>query len=292
MKHLLTMSQLELGEIFEILDEAQSFLDGRVWTPGKEKFVANLFFEPSTRTKFSFEIAEKKLGLQVFNFQTEQSSCKKGESLYDTVKTLESIGADAVVIRHSKEYYFDDLVGGINIPIINGGDGCGHHPTQSLLDLLTIRQEFGKYKNLNVVLVGDIRHSRVARSNAAALSKLGANVYFSGPQEWIDETIKTGTIIELDEAIEIADVMMMLRIQHERHSFKMVSIEEYHAKFGLTIARERRMKENSIIMHPAPVNRDVEIASELVECKRSRIFKQINNGVAVRQAVLKRALQH
>ena len=118
MKHLLTMSQLELGEIFEILDEAQSFLDGRVWTPGKEKFVANLFFEPSTRTKFSFEIAEKKLGLQVFNFQTEQFSCKKGESLYDTVKTLESIGADAVVIRHSKEYYFDDLVGGINIPLL------------------------------------------------------------------------------------------------------------------------------------------------------------------------------
>lgn len=293
MNHLLTITELDNEEILDILHEGQLFLEGKQWTPASDKFIANLFFEPSTRTKFSFEVAEKKLGLHVLNFESQSSSVQKGETLYDTVKTLEAIGANAVVIRHPQDHYFDELVDGINIPIINGGDGCGHHPTQCLLDLLTIQQEFSKFQGLNVVIVGDIRHSRVARSNADVLKRLGANVFFSGPEQWMDDMMVNGNYVPMDEAVKMADVMMMLRIQHERHAFKMISSkEEYHALYGLTVEREEKMKKESIIMHPAPINRDVEIASSLVECERSRIFKQMTNGVAVRQAVLKRALQH
>lgn len=291
--HVLTMSMLETKEIYRILQDAQAFLNGDTWQPNRETFVANLFFEPSTRTKFSFEVAEQKLGLKILNFNAENSSVKKGESLYDTVKTFEAIGTNLVVIRHEQDHYFDELVGRVNIPIINGGDGCGHHPTQSLLDLLTIRQEFGGFEGLKIVIVGDIRHSRVARSNAEVLHRLGASVWFSGPRQWIDETILPyGQFIDIDDAVEMADVMMMLRIQHERHAVKMISEHKtYHEQFGLTLEREKRMKKDSIIMHPAPVNRGVEIASELVECPRSRIFKQMTNGVAVRMAVLKRAIE-
>ncbi len=290
--HVLTMPLLETNEIHQILHDAQAFLNGDRWMPNRETFVANLFFEPSTRTKFSFEVAEKKLGLQVLNFEAQTSSVTKGETLYDTVKTLEAIGTNIVVIRHQQDHYFDDLVGRISIPIINGGDGCGHHPTQSLLDLLTIKQEFGTFEGLKVVIVGDIRHSRVARSNAEVLHRLGASVWFSGPRSWIDESIPYGNFIDIDDAVEMADVMMMLRIQHERHAVKMVTTKsDYHEQYGLTIEREQRMKKDSIIMHPAPINRDVEIASELVECPRSRIFKQMTNGVAVRMAVLKRAIE-
>ncbi|WP_142302828.1 aspartate carbamoyltransferase catalytic subunit [Bacillus sp. FJAT-45350] len=291
MMHLLTMPMLDTEEIHYILHEAQSFLNGERWQPNKETFVTNLFFEPSTRTKFSFEVAEKKLGLQVLNFEAQTSSVQKGETLYDTVKTLEAIGTNIVVIRHEQDHYYDELVDKINIPIINGGDGCGHHPTQSLLDLLTIKQEFGSFEGLKVVIVGDIRHSRVARSNAEVLHRLGASVWFSGPRQWIDETLQYGQFIDIDDAVEMADVMMMLRIQHERHAVKTVTTGSYHENFGLTIEREMRMKKDSIIMHPAPINRGVEIADELVECPRSRIFKQMTNGVAVRMAVLKRAIE-
>lgn len=285
------MPHLETTDIHHILNEAQAFLNGDRWQPNRETFVTNLFFEPSTRTKFSFEVAEKKLGFQVLNFEAENSSVQKGETLYDTVRTLEAIGTNIVVIRHPQDHYFDELVGKINIPIINGGDGCGHHPTQSLLDLLTIKQEFGTFEGLKVVIVGDIRHSRVARSNAEVLHRLGASVWFSGPRAWIDETIPYGQFIDIDDAVEMADVMMMLRIQHERHAVKMVTEKsDYHEAYGLTLEREKRMKKDSIIMHPAPINRGVEIASELVECERSRIFKQMTNGVAVRMAVLKRAI--
>lgn len=290
--HLLTMPMLETNEIHYILNEAQLFLNGDRWQPNRETFISNLFFEPSTRTKFSFEVAERKLGLHVLNFEAETSSVQKGETLYDTVKTLESIGANIVVIRHQQDHYFDELVGKINIPIINGGDGCGHHPTQSLLDLLTIKQEFGTFEGLKIVIVGDIRHSRVARSNAEVLHRLGANVWFSGPRQWIDDSIPYGQFIDIDDAVEMADVMMMLRIQHERHAVKMVTTKnDYHVQFGLTIEREKRMKKDSIIMHPAPINRGVEIADDLVECERSRIFKQMTNGVAVRMAVVKRAIE-
>src|SRR5690606_24014953 len=166
MNHLLTMSELSVEDIDRILFDAELFADGSQWKLEQQTFIANLFFEPSTRTRFSFEVAEKKLGAEVLNLESLTSSVQKGESLYDTVKTLQSIGANAVVIRHPKDEYFNELQKGINIPIVNAGDGCGHHPTQSLLDLLTIKQEFKRFKDLNVLIVGDISHSRVARSNA------------------------------------------------------------------------------------------------------------------------------
>jgi aspartate carbamoyltransferase catalytic subunit len=293
MKHLLTTTELSIEEINGILSDALKFSEGELWQPKKQTFVANLFFEPSTRTKSSFYMAERKLGLDVIPFETSTSSVQKGETLYDTVRTLESIGLDAVVIRHQENHYFDQLVGRINIPIINGGDGCGNHPTQSLLDLFTIKNEFSQFQGLKVAIIGDLRHSRVAKSNADVLQRLGAEVVFSGPEQWFDgDLLKYGRYEQVDQAIETADVVMLLRIQHERHEDGGInSPDEYHLAYGLTVERERRMKPGSIIMHPAPVNRDVEIADSLVECERSRIFKQMENGVYVRMAVLKRSIQ-
>lgn len=293
LNHLLTTNELKVEEIYGILADAQSFAEGTTWHPEEQMFAANLFFENSTRTKCSFEVAERRLGLGVIPFEVQTSSVQKGETLYDTVKTLEAIGVNAIVIRHSQDRYFDELVGKINIPLINGGDGCGHHPTQSLLDLLTIKQEFGRFSGLKIAIIGDIRHSRVARSNADALTRLGADVIFSGPEEWFDShSLHSSRFIPIDQAIPQADVVMLLRVQHERHQKKgSFTAAEYHQKFGLTLEREKQMKQNSIIMHPAPVNRNVEIADSLVESQRSRIFKQMENGVYVRMAVLKRSLE-
>lgn len=292
MNDLLTTNALSVIEINDILDDAMKFAEGEGWKLKQQTFVANLFFENSTRTKSSFEVAERKLGLDVIPFEVSTSSVQKGETLYDTVKTLESIGVGAVVIRHWENEYFNQLIGKVNIPVINGGDGSGHHPTQCLLDLLTIRQEFGSFQGLKVAIVGDIRHSRVARSNADALTRLGAKVVFSGPKEWCDDSITSGKYEEMDKAVCTSDVVMLLRIQHERHEDQMAnSKEEYLQLYGLTKERERNMKPKSIIMHPAPVNRNVEIDEDLIECERSRIFKQMENGVYVRMAVLKRALK-
>lgn len=284
---------MSVEEINQILTEAQKFSEGSTWSPAQQIFIANLFFEPSTRTKNSFFVAERKLGLEVLPFEVENSSVKKGETLYDTVRTLESIGVNAVVIRHREDRYFEKLVGKVNIPVINGGDGCGHHPTQSLLDLYTMKQEFGHIQGLKIAIIGDIVHSRVARSNADALVRLGAEVVFSGPEIWFDKTLsKYGHFEPIDEAVSTADVVMLLRIQHERHCSSLAATpDDYHQKYGLTVEREKMMKPNSIIMHPGPVNRGVEIADNLVECKRSRIFKQMQNGVFVRMAVIKRSLQ-
>ncbi|MDR7076355.1 aspartate carbamoyltransferase catalytic subunit [Neobacillus niacini] len=293
LNHLLTTNELKVEEIYQILSDAQKFADGMKWRPEEQLFAANLFFENSTRTKSSFEIAERRLGLDVIPFEVQTSSVQKGETLYDTVKTLESIGVNAIVIRHGQDRYFDELVGKVTIPVINGGDGCGHHPTQSLLDLLTIYQEFGRFSGLKIAVIGDIRHSRVARSNADTLTRLGAEVIFSGPIEWFDHhSLSASRFRPIDEAIAEADVVMLLRVQHERHQKKgSYTAADYHKQFGLTLEREQNMKPNSIIMHPAPVNRNVEISDKLVECKRSRIFKQMENGVYVRMAVLKRSLE-
>ncbi|PFH89473.1 aspartate carbamoyltransferase catalytic subunit [Bacillus sp. AFS088145] len=290
MNHLLTMSDLTIEEIQDLLEQAQSFANGEISSLKRQTFVANLFFENSTRTRFSFEVAQKKLGLEVINLAVESSSIQKGETLYDTVKTLQAIGVEAVVIRHTQDEYFQEIKDA-GMPILNAGDGCGNHPTQCLLDILTIKQEFGSFEGLKVAIVGDLRHSRVARSNAEALTRLGAEVYFASPDEWKDDKNTYGTYKKLDELVEEVDVMMLLRVQHERHDEETNHImENYLQKHGLTVERAAKMKSTSIIMHPAPFNRDVEIASELVECKQSRIFKQMENGVFVRMAVLKRAL--
>lgn len=292
MENFLKMSDLTVTEVYRLIELAGEFKKGN-FKPIKEQiFISNLFFEPSTRTKCSFEIAERKLGLDMLNFETENSSVKKGETLYDTIKTLEAIGVQMAVIRHEEDEYFKDLVSKTSVKIINAGDGCGNHPTQCLLDLVTINEEFGSFQDLKIVIVGDLLHSRVAKSNAYMLEKLGAKVYVSGPKEWHFDGSDNYEYITIDEAVEIADVIMLLRIQHERHESGMsFSKEEYHEKFGLTFEREAKMKKESIIMHPAPVNRDVEIASDLVECERSRIFKQMENGVYARMAVLQTIIE-
>ncbi|WPO81435.1 aspartate carbamoyltransferase catalytic subunit [Chryseobacterium sp. JJR-5R] len=290
---MFTITELSTERINRILTEAMAFATGRTAKIEGEVFCSNLFFEDSTRTKTSFDIAERKLGLQVVPFDASNSSVNKGESLYDTVKTIESLGVNLVVIRDKKDRYFDDLKN-ISIPVINGGDGTGNHPSQCMLDLMTIYQEFGKFEGLKVGIVGDVKHSRVANSNAEALRRLGAKVYFSGPEQWFDEgALINGTYLAVEQLISEVDVLMLLRIQHERHDAKMsFSASEYHRKYGLTKTREKAMKEGAIIMHPAPINRGVEIDTDLVECERSRIFRQMQNGVFARMAILKEALEN
>ncbi|KIL47650.1 aspartate carbamoyltransferase catalytic subunit [Jeotgalibacillus campisalis] len=290
--HILTMDDLTNEDMLQLLHQAGIYQQSIEKIPDSY-YAANLFFENSTRTKSSFEMAQKKLGLNVLSFDAQTASIQKGESLYDTVKTLEAIGVDVAVIRHGEDRYFDQLEGRVKLSIINGGDGMGHHPSQCLLDLMTIHQEFTAFKGLTITIVGDIRHSRVARSNAMALKRLGAKVQFSGPEAWMDgELLEMGNYINFDKAVEVSDVLMMLRVQHERHAFgQSFEKAEYHALYGLTAEREKRMPIKSILMHPAPVNRGVEIADELVECERSRIFKQMTNGVFVRMAMLKFVLQ-
>lgn len=284
---LLKISDLSKEEIFGILMDAQAFASShKDWQLPERKLVANLFFEASTRTHFSFTSAQHQLDCRVENFSAQGSSVEKGESLYDTVKTFESIGFDAVVIRHKQDEYFKELEN-IQIPILNAGDGKGNHPTQCLLDLLTIYQEFGHFEGVKVAVIGDVAHSRVAHSIKEAMQILGGETVFSGPEEYMDEDTQT---MSVDEAVRWADVVMMLRIQHERHAYAMnMSDAQYLQKYGLTKERLQMMKPHAIIMHPAPVNRGVEIDSDLVECPQSRIFKQMSNGVLVRKAVLKRA---
>lgn len=289
MRHLRTMNDLSNKEIMALIEEAMEFQQGKHWAPETPTFVANLFYEASTRTKCSFEVAERRLGLQVLPFEVSTSSVNKGETLYDTAKTLQSLGVSALVIRHPEEEYFNQLHN-IQAAIINGGDGCGNHPTQSLLDMMTIYQEFNRFEGLKITIVGDIRHSRVARSNSDVLHRLSAEVKFVAPEEWKDDSYPTDSYITMDEAINTSDVVMLLRIQHERHHSGKAGLDDYHKQYGMTIKREKEMKPNSIIMHPAPINRGVEIASELVECERSRIFKQMENGLYMRMAVLKNAL--
>lgn len=291
MANLLSLNDLSVTEINDILVRAEQIheMNEEGWFAPKNTLVANLFYEPSTRTRFSFETAEKRLGYQVLNFSSKTSSALKGESLYDTVKTMEAIGANAVVIRHQDIGYYRALEG-IGISVLNAGDGAGDHPTQALLDLLTLRQEFLLLKGLTVAIIGDLRYSRVAKSDAEALTRLGCRVLLSGPEEWRNESLP-GTYVTVDEAIETADAVIMLRIQHERHEQAMnMTKEEYHTRYGLTLERSMRMKPQSIIMHPGPINRGVELDDELVESSRSRYFKQIKNGVSARMASLEWAL--
>lgn len=281
---VLNLDNYTAREINEILDKAQAFKDGKQVNYEGKKVIANLFFEPSTRTHYSFDMAALKLGCKTQNFNAGDSSLKKGESLYDTVKTFEMFGVDAVVIRHKENEYYKQLTGKLNIPILNAGDGTGNHPSQSLLDLLTIRQEFGKFEGLKIVIVGDIKYSRVAHTNIKIMKKLGMEVYTSGPEEYKEEGYD---YISLDEVIDKVDVVMLLRVQHERHTNQMQLTEaEYNKNYGLNEERVKKMKKQSIIMHPAPFNRNVEITDNIVECEKSRIFKQVENGVFVRMALI------
>ncbi|ETJ08908.1 MAG: Aspartate carbamoyltransferase [Enterococcus faecalis DORA_14] len=295
LKHLLTAEALTDREVMGLIRRAGEFKQGAKWHPEERQYFAtNLFFENSTRTHKSFEVAEKKLGLEVIEFEASRSSVQKGETLYETVLTMSAIGVDVAVIRHGKENYYDELIQSktIQCSIINGGDGSGQHPTQCLLDLMTIYEEFGGFEGLKVAIVGDITHSRVAKSNMQLLNRLGAEIYFSGPEEWYDHQFDVyGQYVPLDEIVEKVDVMMLLRVQHERHDGKeSFSKEGYHLEYGLTNERATRLQKHAIIMHPAPVNRDVELADELVESLQSRIVAQMSNGVFMRMAILEAIL--
>ena len=287
MKGLLTLKDLKTEKIIELIEYAIELKNGKKVTyPGKK--VVTLFYENSTRTHYSFQCALLNLGINVLSCDTQKSSAQKGESLYDTVRTFEYLGVDGVVIRSSQDEYFKELEG-INIPIFNGGDGKTNHPTQSLLDLMTIYEEYGKFEGLKCCIVGDILHSRVAHTNIEIMERLGMDVYISGPEEFNDNSAK---FIPFDEAIKEMDIIMLLRVQFERHKEGMkMSVEDYHKQYGLTLDKVACMKENAIIMHPAPVNRGVEIADDVVECEKSRIFPQMRNGVFIRMAVISQAME-
>ncbi|MBK2001803.1 aspartate carbamoyltransferase catalytic subunit [Listeria ivanovii subsp. londoniensis] len=292
MENLVSMEALTITEIEQLLEQAALFKQGKKATFNEKAFAVNMFFEPSTRTLTSFEVAEKKLGMEVVSFDAASSSMTKGETLYDTLLTMQAVGVNVAVIRHSEENYYEGLRD-LDIALVNGGDGCGEHPSQSLLDLFTIKEQFGTFQGLKVAIAGDIRHSRVANSNMKVLKRLGAELFFSGPREWFDESyLKFGTYLPVDEIVEKVDVMMLLRVQHERHSgTEQFTKESYHTKFGLTTERAEKLKTNAIIMHPSPVNRDVEIADSLVECEKSRIVTQMTNGVFIRMAILESILK-
>ncbi len=287
MRGLLTLKDLSKEKIIELIEYALQIKNGlKVSYPGKK--VVTLFYENSTRTHYSFQCALMNLGINVIQCNTESSSVQKGESLYDTVRTFEYLGVDGIVIRSSQDEYFKELEN-INIPIFNGGDGKVNHPTQSLLDLMTIYEEYHKFEGLKCCIIGDIAHSRVAHTNIEIMERLGMDVYISGPEEFNDHSCK---FIEFEEAVKTMDVIMLLRVQFERHEDKMeTSIEDYHKNYGLTMKQVNMMKDNAIIMHPAPVNRGVEIADDVVECEKSRIFKQMANGVYIRMAVISYAME-
>ena len=294
-KHLLDIESLTAEEITTVLDTARGFkaVGERAIkkVPAlRGKTVVNLFVEPSTRTRISFELAAQRLSADIVNFSAEASSFKKGETLKDTALTLQALNADFIIIRHSASGAPHFLSRVLDAHVINAGDGAHAHPTQALLDCFTIRERKGKIAGLNVTILGDILYSRVARSDIWALTKLGAKVTLCGPATLVPKTFEQmGCRVthDVDEAIRDADIINLLRIQHERQRKTMFpSIGEYTQLFGLNKARLAKTKPDALIMHPGPINRGVEIDSEIADSGRSVILEQVTNGLAVRMAVL------
>ena len=293
--HLLGVKFLnknDLQLIFETADNFKEIINRPIKkVPSlRDITIANLFFENSTRTKLSFELAEKRLSADVLNFSTSQSSVKKGESLIDTVNNILSMKVDMIVIRHSSPGAPHLLSKKVNATIINAGDGAHEHPTQALLDSYSMRQEIGDLNNKNILIVGDIIHSRVALSNIFALQLQGANVKVCGPHTLIPKYLKDfGVKVEtdLDKALKWCDVANMLRLQNERMSESYFpSIREYKKYYGLTMDRLQNVNKDIVIMHPGPINRGVEITSEVADSNNSIILDQVENGVAIRMAVI------
>jgi aspartate carbamoyltransferase catalytic subunit len=294
-KHLLDIESLSPEEISTVLETARAFkaVGERAIkkVPAlRGKTVVNLFVEPSTRTRISFELAAQRLTADIINFTAEASSLKKGETLKDTAKNLEALNADIIIIRHSASGAPHFLARFLNASVVNAGDGAHEHPTQALLDTFTILEKKGKIAGLNVTILGDILYSRVARSNIWALTKLGAKVTLCGPSTLVPkvfEQMGCRVTHNVDEAIANADIINLLRIQHERQRKSMFpSLGEYTSLFGLNKARLAKTKPDALIMHPGPINRGVEIDSEIADCGRSVILEQVTNGLAVRMAVL------
>ena len=294
-KDLLGLEYLDKEEIDLILETAKPFKElftrsVKKVPPLRGKTVVLLFYEPSTRTRISFELAAKRLSADVLNISASNSSVAKGESLIDTAKTLEAMKADFVVIRHSMAGAPQILARTISASIVNAGDGTHEHPTQGLLDMFTIWEKKGKLSGLKVAIVGDILHSRVARSNIWGLNKMGAKVYAVGPATLIPPRIEQMGVkifYDLDEIIDELDVINILRIQIERQKENLFpSLREYNEIFGITDERLKRAKKDLLVMHPGPMNRGIEISSSVAEGPRSVITEQVTNGIAVRMAVL------
>ncbi len=294
-KHLLGLEGVSAADITAILETARTFREilerpiPKVPTL-RGQTVVHLFFEPSTRTRISFELAEKRLSADSVNFTTSSSSVKKGETLKDTIRNIAAMKIDMVVVRHQAAGVPLFLTRCVNAAIINAGDGQHEHPTQALLDMFTLREKFGKLAGLKVAIIGDISHSRVAGSNIRGLTTMGAEVLLCGPSTLLPREVERfGVRVthDLDEAIAWADVLNVLRIQLERQESGLFpSLREYHAEFGVTLPRLKRAKKEITIMHPGPINRGVELDSDVADADCSVILDQVTNGVAVRMAVL------
>lgn len=302
LSHFVTMEQLSKDEVLALIERAEYFKHGdKPETLVNPVYTVNMFFEDSSRTHTSFEMAERKLGLTVLPFDPSHSSVNKGETLYDTSLVMDALGVDLAIIRHSENGYYEKLIHPradqhLNLGIVNAGDGSGQHPSQSMLDLMTIHEQFGHFAGLKVAIVGDITNSRVAKSNMEMLTKLGAEVYFSGPEYWYDHAFdQYGKYEALDELVDKVDVMMLLRVQHERHTGdpneKTFDAKAYHEKYGINQQRYNRLQDQTIIMHPGPINHDVELAGELVEAPKSKFYQQMQNGVFMRMAMLEAVIR-
>ncbi|KQY51041.1 aspartate carbamoyltransferase catalytic subunit [Lysobacter sp. Root494] len=299
MKHLLTLDKLPRAELESVLDRAQAFADGAQARDALAGVaVCTLFFEPSTRTRLSFQLAAQRLGAHVLNFDASTSSTTKGETDLDTFRTIEAMGVRGFVIRHKVDGAVEALANAAmpGVALLNAGDGRSAHPTQGLLDMLTLRQAKGRdFSKLKVLIVGDVKHSRVARSDLHALRTLGTGeVRVCGPASLLpDDGTLRGCVVtqDFDAALEGADAVMMLRIQRERMEDGLIaSLDEYHRDFGLTASRLRRAAPEAVVMHPGPMNRGVEITDEVADGPQSLILRQVSNGVLVRMAALEMLL--
>jgi aspartate carbamoyltransferase catalytic subunit len=294
-KDLLGLEYLSREELELILSTAESFKEVSSREIKKVpalrgKTVVNLFYEPSTRTRVSFEVAAKRLSADVINIATETSSVKKGETLIDTGTNIQALKADVIIIRHNYSGAANMLARHLDISVINAGDGWHEHPTQALLDIFTLKEKLGRVEGLNVSIVGDIAHSRVARSNIWGLTKLGAKVTVCAPKILIPEGIEhMGARVtdNIDEALRHADAVNVLRMQFERdEKAKFPQQLEYFKDYGITLERLEKAKKGIIVMHPGPINRGIEMSSEVADGKNSVILEQVTNGIAVRMAVL------
>lgn len=295
MRHFLSIEDLSADELEGLLDLGSSFEQVQQRDVPKVpalrgKTVVLAFFEDSTRTRTSFDLAAKRLSADVVNFSAGSSSLKKGESLRDTIETIDAMGVDAIVIRHASSGVPQQIRKWTDAAVINAGDGWHQHPTQALLDCYTIQKRLGSIEGQNIVLCGDIQHSRVARSNVQAFVKLGATVTLVAPQTLLPASLEGWPVqvaSRLDDVLDDTDVLYMLRIQHERMGQALLpSVREYRSNYGLTMKRSSRLKPAAIIMHPGPMNRGVEIDPEVVDDKRVAVLDQVTAGVATRMAVL------
>jgi aspartate carbamoyltransferase catalytic subunit len=296
LQHLLGIETLTAAEITFILDQSKPFQEFQRHPLKKlatlrGKTIALAFFEPSTRTRISFATAAARLGADTMNFQAESSSLKKGESLIDTVRTLEAMRPDGIVIRHSSSGAPYFVAGRLEIPVLNAGDGTHEHPTQALLDALTIRDRKGKLEGWNVSILGDILHSRVARSNIHLLTKFGAKITLCGPAMWVPRELEclapsVRRVTRIEEALDSADVIIVLRVQTERIHEPALAAEEFILRYQLTAERLRLARPDAFVLHPGPMNRGLEIDPVVADGPQSGVLEQVANGLAVRMALL------